>query len=150
MRITESNPFWVLTCSLKNETLIWPWGSSNTISLSKLFWPWLDYIFPIIHPVANSAKRGLAQRSFNQSASNAVSGKWDDYLFFFSPSLIMITSFSLSDSLPDYLCVSLSLSLFYSVPVSLFLSFFSLSVYGRLFMSPILHFFQRLPLSIFH
>lgn len=144
VRITESNPVWVLTCSLKNETLSWPWGSSNTISSTKLFWPSLDYIFPISHPVANSAERGLAQRSFNQSACSAVSGKWDDNLLFFSPSLIMITSFSLSLSLSDCLCDYLCLPL--SFCSCLTPSLFCLPV----FFSPSSILSQSLPLCIFH
>lgn len=93
----------------------------------QLFWPSLDYISPISHLFANSAKRGLAQRSSNQSASNTVSGKWDDYLFFFLPSLIMITSFS--PSLTASLIIFVPLSVFHSFPVSLSLFSLCLSLY---------------------
>lgn len=53
----------------------------------------VDYIFPISHPGFNGSERGFVQRSFNQSASNPVSGIGDDYLSFFSSPLRLIPSF---------------------------------------------------------
>lgn len=53
----------------------------------------LDCIFLISHFVLNGSERGFVQRSFNQSASNPVSGIGDDYLSFFSSSLCQILSF---------------------------------------------------------